>query len=139
MAHEDLTREQHVEGSSDRNFGLVFAGVSLLIGIWPLFHGRMPRWWAFGVAAVFTLAALAKPGLLAGLNRLWTKLGVLLGKIVSPIALGVLFYGVLTPVGAVIRLTGKDPLRLKLDPGADSYWIPREPPGPPPDSMTNQF
>ena len=139
MTHEDLTRTQNVEGSSDRAFGLVFAGVFLLIAGWPLFHGESPRWWAFGVAAGFGLVALVKPTLLAGPNRLWSKLGVLLGKIISPIALGILFYGVLTPIGAVIRLTGKDPLRLKRDPAADSYWIPREPPGPPPDSMTNQF
>ena len=140
MAHEDLTREQHVEGSSDRSFGLVFAGVFLVIAGWPsLFHGEMPRWWASGLAVAFALVALLKPALLAGLNRLWIKLGVLLGKVVSPIALGVVFYCVVTPIGAVMRLTGKDPLRLKLDAGADSYWIPREPPGPPPDSMTNQF
>lgn len=139
MAHEDLTRDRHVEGSSDRAFGLVFVGVFLLIAGWPLFHGETPRWWASGVAAGFGLVALVKPVLLAGLNRLWIKLGVLLGKVISPIALGVLFYGVLTPIGAVIRRTGKDPLRLKRDPGADSYWILREPPGPPPDSMTNQF
>ena len=88
---------------------------------------------------MFALIALAKPALLAWLNRLWIKLGVLLGKVVSPIALGILFYGVLAPVGKVMRFAGKDPLRLKFDPGADSYWIPRDPPGPPPDSMTNQF
>lgn len=139
MAHEDLHRTQVIEGSSDRAFGLVFGGLFLLIACWPLFYRELPRWWAFGVAAVFTLTALVKPGLLAGLNRLWLKLGILLGKVVSPIALGILFYGVLTPVGAVMRLAGKDPLRLKRDPGAKSYWIPREPPGPPPDSMTNQF
>lgn len=139
MAHEDLTREQDIEGSSDRVFGLVFAGVFLVIAGSPLFHGETPRWWVSGVAAGFALVALLKPTLLAWLNRLWIKLGVLLGKMVSPIALGVLFYGVLTPIGAVMRLAGKDPLRLKRDPGADSYWIPREPSGPPPDSMTNQF
>jgi hypothetical protein len=83
--------------------------------------------------------ALTNPTLLASLNRLWIKLGVLLGKLVSPIALGVLFYGVLVPIGVVMRLTGKDPLRLKRDTGAASYWISRTPPGPPPDSMTNQF
>ena len=139
MAHEDLTREQIVEGSSDRVFGLVFAGVFILIAGWPLFHGETPRWWACGVAAIFALAALLKPAMLAVFNRQWIKLGVLLGKVVSPIALGLLFYGVLTPIGAVMRLTGKDPLRLRLEPGASSYWIPREPPGPPPDSMNNQF
>lgn len=139
MAHEDLTREHVVEGSSDRAFGLVFAGAFLLIAGSPLFHGETPRWWAAGIAALFALAALLKPVLLARLNRLWIKLGMLLGKVVSPIALGILFYGVLTPIGVVMRLAGKDPLRLKFDPGAKSYWIPREPPGPPPDSMTNQF
>jgi hypothetical protein len=139
MAHEDLTREQYVEGSSDRSFGLVIAAVLLLVALGPLRHGHTPRWWALAVAVVFALVALAKPALLARLNRLWMKLGILLGKVVSPIALGILFYGVLTPLAVVVRLTGKDPLRLKLDPAADSYWILRKPPGPPPDSMTNQF
>jgi polyferredoxin len=139
MAHEDLNREQQVEGSSDRAFGLVFAGMLLLIAIWPLFHGKPVRWVYVGVAAMFALVAIAKPALLTTLNRLWIKLGVLMGKVVSPIALGILFYGVLTPLGAMIRLTGKDSLRLKFDPESDSYWIPREPPGPPPGSMNNQF
>lgn len=139
MAHEDLNREQHVEGSSDRAFGLVFAGVFVLIAGWPLLGGEAIRWWSAAAAAAFALAALAKPAWLGGMNRLWIKLGVLLGKVVSPIALAILFYGVLTPLGIVMRLAGKDPLRLKPDPGAASYWMPRDPPGPPPDSMTNQF
>ncbi len=139
MAHEDLNREQHVEGSSDRSFGLVFAGLFFVIAVLPLFHGGIVRWWSLAVAAAFALVALLKPVLLAGLNRLWIKLGVLLGKVVSPIALGILFYIVITPIGLVIRLTGKDPLRLKFAPAADSYWIPRDPPGPAPDSMNHQF
>lgn len=139
MAHEDWSRDQQVEGSSDRSFGVVFAVVFFLIAAWPLLHGATPRWWALGVAAVFALLAGMRPTLLAGLNRLWIKLGVLLGKLVSPVALGVLFYGVLVPIGVMMRLAGKDPLRLKRDSDADSYWIPRKPPGPPPDSMTNQF
>ena len=139
MAHEEFNRDQHIEGSSDRVFGLVFAAVFLIIAGWPLFHGDAIRWWSVGVAIVFALVALVKPALLAGLNRLWMKLGVLLGKVVSPIALGILFYVVITPVGMVIRLSGKDPLRLKFQPDADSYWIQREPPGPHPGSMNNQF
>ena len=139
MAHEDLSRDQRVEGSSDRVFGLVFAGVFLFVAAWPLLDGAAPRRWALGASAVFGLAALLKPALLAGLNRLWIRLGVLLGKVVSPIALGVLFYGVLTPIGVLMRLAGKDSLRLKRDSKASSYWLPREPPGPPPDSMSNQF
>ena len=139
MAHEDLSREEQLEGSSDRTFGLVFAGAFLVMAGWPLWRGEVPRWWALGVAVIFALVALLRPMRLSRLNRLWMKLGVLLGRVVSPIALGILFFGVLTPIGVLIRLTGKDPLRLKRDSGTDSYWIPREPPGPPPDSMTNQF
>jgi hypothetical protein len=139
MAHEDLTREEPVEGSSDRSFGLVFAAVFLLIAAWPMLDGRALRWWAAPISAAFALLAVAKPSLLAVPNRWWTKFGLLLGKMVGPIALGVLFYGVFTPLGAVMRLTGKDPLRLEFDDKADSYWIPRDPPGPPPESMTNQF
>jgi hypothetical protein len=139
MAHEDLSREQQIDGSSDRAFGLVFAGAFLVIACWPLFHREFPRWWALGLSVVFALIATWKPALLGRPNRLWSKLGVVLGKVVSPIALGILFYGVITPIGAMVRLTGKDPLRLKLDSGVDSYWILRKPPGPPPDSMTNQF
>jgi hypothetical protein len=118
---------------------LVFAVVFLLISLAPLRHGHAPRWWALAVAGVLALVALVRPKLLARINWLWTKLGLLLGKVVSPIALGILFYAVLTPLAVVMRLRGKDPLRLKLDPAADTYWILRKPPGPPPDSMGNQF
>lgn len=138
MVHED-NRTQHIEGSSNRVFGLVFAGAFFVIAGWPLLHGEALRWWAFVVAVVFVLFALIKPTLLTRLNQLWMKLGILLGTVVSPIALGILFYGVFTPIGTAIRLAGKDPLRLKFNPDADSYWISRDPPGPPPDSMTNQF
>ena len=92
MAHEELNREQHIEGSTDRTFGLVFAGVFLLIAGWPLIHGEAVRWWSVGISAVFALVAFIRPTLLAELNRLWMKFGILLGKIVSPIALGSLFY-----------------------------------------------
>jgi hypothetical protein len=139
MSHEDLSRDQLVEGSSDRSFGFVFTAFFLVVACWPLVHGEAPRWWMFSVAAVVMAAALLKPTLLAGFNRLWTKLGILLGNVISPIALGFLFYCIFAPIGALMRLCGNDPLRLKSDTSADSYWIPRDPPGPPPDSMTNQF
>lgn len=139
MAHENLQRIEHIEGSSDRSFGAVFTIVFLIIAAWPLFHGAEPRWWAGGIAAAFALTAMLRPTLLAGLNRLWLKFGLLLGKIVSPVALGILFYAVFAPIGLLMRLMGKDPLRLQLEPGSKSYWIQRNPPGPPPDSMTNQF
>jgi len=75
---------------------------------------------------------------LAPLNKWWTKLGLLLYRVVSPIVLGLLFYVTLTPIALVMRLLGKDPLRLRRDPDAASYWIDRSPP-PAPESMKNQF
>jgi len=140
MAHENLNREHEVEGSSNRSFGVVFTFIFLIIGCWPMLSGQGGlRWWSIGIAAALALVAAIKPDLLNALNRQWLKFGLLLGKVVSPIALGILFYFILTPISLIVRVTGKDPLRLKLDPGATSYWINRTPPGPPPDSMTNQF
>jgi hypothetical protein len=116
MPYEDFNREEHVEASSDRSFGLVSAGVFLIIAAWPALHAGPPRRWAGAVAAVFALVAWLRRALLAGLNRWWMKLGLLLGHIVSPIALGVLFYDVLTSVGVVMRaFFGKDPpLHIEL-------------------------
>lgn len=139
MGHENLARDQHVKGSSDRAFGFVFTVVFAIIAAWPLMDGGAPRWWAAGIALAFAVIAIVRPSLLAALNRWWMKFGLLLGAIVSPIALGVLFYGVFMPIGAIMRLAGKDPLRLARDPGAASYWQGREPPGPRPDSMDRQF
>jgi hypothetical protein len=137
--HEDLKREIEVHGSSDRSFGLVFAAVFLAIGLWPLVRGGTLRAWAPAVAVAFLVAALARPSLLAPLNRLWTRFGLLLGKVTTPIVMGILFYLVVTPTGLLMRLFGKDPLRLSRDPEAGSYWIQREPPGPSPETMSNQF
>ena len=97
------------------------------------------RWWALGVAAVFAALAFMWTALLAPLNRLWLKLGLVLYKVVNPIVLGLLFYVTVTPISLLMRVLGKDPLRLRRDPDAASYWIERTPPGPAPESMKNQF
>ena len=97
------------------------------------------RLWALGLSAVFLLLALVAPKILAPANRAWTKFGLLLHKIVSPIALGILFFGVVTPTGFVMRLLGKDLLRQRFDRSAKSYWIARTPPGPDAESLKNQF
>jgi hypothetical protein len=139
VAHEDLTREEHVNGSSNRSFGLVFAGVFAIVTVWPVVHHQPLRWWSAALALVLAAIAALAPRLLALPNKAWSNLGVLLGRIVSPIALAILFYGVITPIGAMMRMTGKDPLRLKFDPSGSSYWIAREPPGPKPDSLNHPF
>jgi hypothetical protein len=140
MATEDLSRQHAVEGSSNRSFGIVFAVVFLVIALWPFVFGSGAlRWWAAIVAAVFGVLAFVAPAVLAAPNRAWMKLGLLLGRIVSPIVLGLLFYTVFTPMGWALRAMGKDPMRLRRDAAASTYWIERKPPGPPPDSLNNQF
>jgi hypothetical protein len=126
-------------GSSDRAFGLVFAAFFLVVALLPLWNGREVRLWSLGLAAAFLAVALAVPSILAPLNRVWTAFGNLLHRIVSPVALAILFYGVVAPTGLLMRLFGKDPLRLKRDPAARSYWLERRPPGPPADSLKDQF
>jgi hypothetical protein len=128
-----------VQSSSDRSFGLVFTVVFVIVGLLPLLNGQGIRVWALGLSAVFFLVALAVPRVLAPANRAWTKFGLLLHGVVSPVALGVLFFGVVTPTGLLLRLFGKDPLRLRFDPAAKTYWIARAPPGPDADSLKNQF
>jgi len=138
-SHETLTRDEKVEGSSDRAFGLTFAVILGVVGLWPLLHGVAPRLWALIPAAVFLLAALAAPFVLGPLNRVWLKFGLLLHHIVTPIVMGLIFYVAVTPTGLIMRAMGKDPLRLKPDKAARSYWIVRDPPGPAPGSIRNQF
>jgi hypothetical protein len=137
--HERLTRDEQVRGSSNRAFGLVFAGVFSLIGLWPLVRGGEFRLWSLAIAVFFLLITLTRPRLLAPLNRVWTKLGLVLHRIVNPVVMGILFYLVVTPTGLMMRLLGKDLLRLRFEPNEKSYWIERQPPGPAPESMKQQF
>jgi hypothetical protein len=136
--HESFARDEAAAPGSDRTFALVMAAalavVSLLNG-WHL--GRL--WpWTSAAAVLFLLAAWLAPSSLHPLNRLWMKLGLILHKIVNPIVMGLLFYGTILPTGLIMRMRGRDLLRLKRDPATDSYWITRTP-GPAPESMRDQF
>ncbi len=137
--HERLSAVHDIQGSSDRAFGIVMAVVFAIIGAWPLLSEGPPRWWAVIAAVLLGGLALLRPAWLAPLNRLWFKFGLLLNKITSPLVMGLLFYGVMTPYAYVLRWLGKDLLRLRLDPSADNYWIERKPPGPAPESIKHQF
>jgi hypothetical protein len=137
--HEDLKRAEVIRGSSDRNFGLVFALAFTVLGLAPLRkHGHI-RIWMLVVAGVFLVVAIFKPSILHFLNVAWTKLGLLLSKVMNPIVTALMFFLVFTPAAAIARMLGKDPLRLKLEPKKGTYWIVRQPPGPQPDSMSRQF
>ena len=137
--HEDFSTRDEARTSSDRTFGFVFTVVFTVIGLWPAVAGNAIRWWAIAIAALFLVASLVKPSLLSPLNRLWTRFGLLLNKITSPFLLGLIFFLVVTPIGLTMRLLGKRPLELKFDPNARSYWIKRDPPGPAPETLKNQF
>jgi predicted membrane metal-binding protein len=138
-AHEDLSRHSAIKGSSDRSFGLTFAALFALIGLWPRLHHRPIRpMWLIATGAVLAIA-LVKPSWLAPLNRFWTSLGGLLNRIASPLLSALVFYVAVTPIAWVQRRRGKDPLRLRIDPQAESYWLVREPPGPDPATMIHQF
>ena len=137
--HEDLSRQHEVKSSSERAFGFVFAVVFALVGLWPLAQGGALRLWALAVGAVFLVLALVWTAPLRPLNRLWTRLGLLLHAIVSPVVMGLLFFGTVLPIGLILRLSGKDLLNLRRDPAARSYWIERKPPGPQPETMIHQF
>lgn len=138
--HEHTKKHSaEVKGSTDRAFGLVFSTVFAIISFYPLLSGDSIHVWSLIAALVFLLLALVIPGLLAPANRLWMRFGELLHRIVSPVSLGIVFYLTVMPTGMIMRLLGKDLLRLRFDPAADSYWIKRDPPGPEAESLNNQF
>jgi len=136
---ENSAREEPIEASSDRSFGLLFAALFAGLAFWPLFRGEPFRLWALALAAAFLALALAWPRALSGMNRGWMRFGLLLNRIVSPLAIGIVYYLTLVPMGLALRAFGKRPLRLGFDRAAASYWIPREPPGPDPKSMNDLF
>jgi len=137
--HEDYARGHEVHGGSDRAFGFVVAAALVVLAGLPLLHGGAPRWWLAAPALPLAAVAWLAPARLAPLNRAWQRLGLFLARVVNPVILGVIFYAVVLPVGLVMRLFGHDPLRLRFEREAQSYWIPRDPPGPPPETMRNQF
>jgi hypothetical protein len=137
--HETFDREEEVTGSSDRGFGFVFAGFFALVAIVRWWKEQGGAGWFAAAAVAMLLIALIRPSLLAPFNRLWTKLALLLSRIMNPVIMGILFFLVVAPIGLLMRLFGKQPLALGFDPAAKSYWIERNPPGPLPGSMKNQF
>ena len=125
---------------SERTFGFVFTGIFLLIAAYLWYHDAKPvTIQAFLVLAVAFLAfTLFMPIALRPLNKAWYKLGLLMGRVVSPIVLGILFFILITPIAIVMRLAGRDPLKLRKQ-NVQSHWIDRTPPGPESTSFKDQF
>jgi hypothetical protein len=137
--HENLDRVEETKVSSDRSFGVVFAIVFLVVGIWTILGEQSVGWYFITSAILFFIVAITFPSLLGPFNRAWFKFGLLLGRAVNPVILGFVFFLVVTPMGIARRLLGKDSLHLKPKPNLKSYWIDRNPVGPKLGSMTKQF
>lgn len=137
--HEDLTREDETVSSSERSFGITFAVVFALIAVVKLWHGSTGAiYWLVAAAVMLALASFWRAPL-RPLNRLWFRLALVLHAVVNPIMMGLLFYLTVAPIGLLMRLLGKDPLRLRRDPQMQSYWIARTEDGTAPERMRNQF
>jgi hypothetical protein len=137
--HEDLSRHSADEKSSERGLGITFAVVFLLVGLGGLYSGH--DWWiaCLSIAAVFILLAYLWVAPLRPLNIIWHRFGLLLFHIVNPIVMGAVFFSTIFPIGVLMRFFGKDPLKLKLDHEASTYWQERAHSEATPQSMKNQF
>ena len=121
--------------NSNRSFGIVFFVVFLLIAFYPLLQGNDLRIWSLIISLIFLTLGLLNSKILTPLNKMWFKLGLFLGKIISPLIMGIIFFIVVTPIGIIMRLFNKDLLNLKYN-KEKSYWIKRVGPK---SKMKNQF
>ncbi len=121
--------------SSNRSFGIVFFIVFLLIALYPLLKDNDLRIWSLVISFIFLILGLINSKILTPLNRLWFKFGLLLGKFISPLIMGIIFFIVVTPIGIIMRLLKKDLLNLKYD-KKETYWIDKSGPK---SKMKNQF
>jgi len=110
---------------NNKGFGLLFFIVFLLIGLWPLIKGDSPRILFFPIALVFLILGIVNAKILTPLNRLWIKFGEILGKIIAPIVMALVYFVILTPLSFLIRISGKDLLKVKFSNKVNTYWIKR--------------
>ena len=129
MDHKD------VKIGSNRSFGIVFFIVFLLISTYPLLKDENIRLWSLIISIIFLFLGLLNSNLLSPLNKIWFKFGLLLGKIISPFVMGIIFFLVVTPIGIIMRLLKKDLLNLKFNKN-NTYWIKKSDPK---SKMKNQF
>ena len=127
--------QKNIKLPSNRNFGIVFFIVFLIIALWPLLKQNEIRIWSLIISFIFFVLGLINSKLLAPLNKLWFKFGILLGNIIAPIVMGIVFFLVVTPTGLIMRFFKKDILKLKKN-SSDSYWINKDDTN---SSMRNQF
>ena len=121
-----MTSSSKIKISSNRSFGLVFFVVFLIVALWPLKYEEDIRLWSLVISIIFFILGVINSKLLTPLNKLWFKFGILLGSIVSPIIMGIVYFAVVTPTGVLMRLLGKDLLRMSKVKNTSTYWIKRD-------------
>ena len=112
--------------SSNRSFGLVFFFVFLIVGLWPLMREESPKIWLLIISIFFMVLGIMNSKLLTPLNKVWFKIGIFLGNLVAPIIMGIIFFLVVTPIGLIMKIIGKDLLQKKYDKKKGTYWIKRD-------------
>ena len=121
--------------SSNRSFGIVFCAFFLIVSLYPLINDEPIRYWSLIVSIIFLILGILNSNILSPLNKVWFKFGLFLGKIVSPIVMGIVFFAVVTPIALILKIMGKDLLNLKKS-KINSYWIVKTGPK---SKMKNQF
>ena len=121
-----MASNSKIKISSNRNFGLVFFVVFLIVALWPLKYEEDFRLWSLTLSIIFFILGIINSKLLTPLNMLWFKFGILLGSIVSPIVMGIVYFLVVTPIGVFMRFLGKDLLKTSKVKNTNTYWIQRD-------------
>ena len=117
--------QQKIKLPSNRNFGIVFSIVFLIISLWPLLSQNDIRIWSLIISGIFLVLGLINSKLLLPLNKIWFKFGLILGNFIAPIVMGIVYFMVVTPTGLIMRVLGKDLLNLKKN-NKDTYWIEKD-------------
>ena len=120
-----MSLNKDIKISSNRSFGVLFFIVFLIIALWPLKSQGDLKLWAFILSVVFLILGIINSKFLTPLNKLWFKFGIMLGSIVSPLIMGIIFFTVVTPIGIIMRFLGKDLLKIDKNKTAETYWINR--------------
>ena len=130
-----MLNKKKINRTSNKTFGIFFSIVFFIIGLWPLINSQEVRFWSISLAILFLVLALSDSKLLTPLNRAWISLGLFLGKIITPVLMAIVFFLLVTPIGLIMRLLGKDLLNLKKN-NNKTYWIKKNQNI---NSMKNQF
>ena len=128
-------KHKEIKTGSNKSFGIVFFVVFLIIGLWPILNGNEIKIWSIIISLIFLILGINNSKILTPLNKLWFRFGIFLGNFIAPIIMGIIFFFVVTPTGLIMRLLGKDLIKLKKN-NDKSYWIEKKNIK---SSMRNQF